>query len=175
MASDRFAALHRVLSATPSRRAIGRTLTGLAIAGALTPLLGPADIAAKKKKKRKKARRSPPASSTSPPPPPPFCSDKPDDPETFCGTEFVPGDRSTWHFCSGGVCSLVPQCGARSSNVTCDLGSGSHPQCCDTASCSSLTGRCGCSSVGLPCYVTSDCCSSEIGATRCVGFVCEFV
>jgi hypothetical protein len=176
MDERQFDALSRVLVALPSRRHLVR-LAGVFALGGWFAGKGTDATTAKKgkgKKRKKKARRSPPAALVTPPPPP-FCSGKPDDPETFCGTEFVAGDRSTWFFCSGGVCGLVPECGTKSTAEICDPGAPTHPQCCDQASCSNQTGRCDCSSIGTPCIETFDCCGSDVGFTRCVGFVCQRV
>lgn len=58
METHEFDALSRALAGTPSRRAAGRALIGLALGVAFSPLLGLADAEARrrKKKKRKKCR-----------------------------------------------------------------------------------------------------------------------
>jgi hypothetical protein len=178
MDTARFDNLVRSLAGAASRRGF---LAGLA-GGMLAFMPGSDDAEAKKKKKKKKKKRAaqpPPASPPVVPPPPlPFCSGKPDgiSAETFCGaTPFVFDDRSTWYFCSGGVCGLVPECGTPSEPEACDIHGGENPQCCDPFSCSNLTGHCGCVSVDSPCYETFDCCGNSEGLTRCVGFVCRLV
>ena len=178
MDDSRFDALTRSLTHARSRRGLARLLGGLTLGGPLA-LGGLAESAAgtkKMKKKRKKKGTAPTATvpptdqGTVSPPPPPFCSDKPDHPETYCGeSEFDPANKSTWYFCQGGVCGLWPDCKPR--NTPC-----AGPSCCSwpTTACDTL-GTCGCSSEGLPCTETFDCCGSEQGVTKCVGYVCQLV
>ncbi len=62
MDTDYFASIVRSLTVTPSRRAVGRAIAGLAAGSYLAPLIGAMDVEAKKKKKKRKKK---------PPPPPP--------------------------------------------------------------------------------------------------------
>jgi hypothetical protein len=72
MDDDRFDTLARALHARSRRRVLG-SLTGLALGGALGPLLGLTQAEAKKRKKKKKKKRPTPPPSPPPPPPPPGC------------------------------------------------------------------------------------------------------
>jgi hypothetical protein len=192
MDDSRFDTLTRSLTTAGSRRRALTTVLGGALGLVAAASLD--DAVAKKKpcppcKKRKKGKckaklpdgtacsggacqgGSCVATAVVSPPPPPFCSGKPDSPPVFCGsTAFDANDKSTWYFCKGGACGLWPDCEGR--NIRCAGGTA----CCSwpTTACGTL-GTCGCSSVDQPCTETFDCCSSESGATTCVGFVCKLV
>jgi hypothetical protein len=57
MDATHLAVLLRSLATTPSRRGVARALTGFTLAGALSPLLGLAEVDAKNKRKKKQRRR----------------------------------------------------------------------------------------------------------------------
>lgn len=57
MHATHFASLLRAVATTPSRRAVARALTGVALAGALNPLFGLTEVDAKRNKKKKRRRK----------------------------------------------------------------------------------------------------------------------
>lgn len=122
MDADRFDAVLRVLSTSPSRRDAVRILSALGLAG----LLGLTEVEAKRKKKKKKKHKggssSPPVVPPSPPPPPvppPFCAGKntcTDADQAFC--DVAPGGNcSCWvttggsNFCGQGAGLTILECG----------------------------------------------------------------
>ena len=165
MDTERFDTLARSLTAASSRR----TMLGLAIGGALAPLLSPADTGAKKGKKKGRGKKK--RGNLSPPPPPP-------PPPSGCppGTEACGGtcvNTSTDPFNCGGCgkrCQIHAICQA--GTCTCARGScaSAHSACCPA----SYPSRCICRS-GPGNFTDSSTCA-EVTCTperQCVGPSCQ--
>jgi hypothetical protein len=128
MNADRFDALLRSLTATPSRRGVAHALAGIIVAGTLDPLFGLTDAAAKKKKKKRK--KKPPVSLTPPITCTPNCFDR------TCGNDGCDGscgECGAGFLCQGGNCACPP--GTKTCGASCVPTTACCPPCTGGQSC----------------------------------------
>jgi hypothetical protein len=152
MEADRFDDIVRTLSATPSRRAIARAMSGFALAGGMGTLLGLADAESRKRKrKHKKKKRCTPR-----------CTGR------VCGKDGCGGTCgvacTNGRVCQNGTCRCPTEC-----CVDPDCAAG---QLCAQGQCVTGQGACALGTdaclTPLPtCGAPSCYCSTRNGTTRC--------